>query len=97
MEHRLEPLKNLEILYLANIDSLKIRASTLAERDGAYDPRTSRIFVRIKEEPHLSANVTPADISALVSTVFPASLEHEFFHYLFYRPEAEQSGFILEG
>jgi hypothetical protein len=89
-------LPDLEIQFIERSEH-STREDPLHEREGSYDPHASRIYVRA---PHLEPSkkeVLPEDVMSITSSLAPASLEHEFFHYLFYRPSVGGSGFILEG
>jgi hypothetical protein len=90
----LPPLKDLGFLFLhGDISSFAPDASRLAY----YDPATSTVFARIENLPSLKMGASPDEVGAAVAQTIPATVTHEFYHYLFYRPSVAQSGFILEG
>lgn len=92
-----EPLQDLEIVYMHSTTP-NLGASLIPDRDGAYDPQASKIWVRAPEMPAIAKEKpSSSETSALAAAAIPASLEHEFYHYLFFRPEVAMSGFILEG
>src|SRR5206468_8381751 len=94
-QRQLKPLADLEVVYISA--DIPDATGVLIHREGYYDPQTSRIYVHMTGRQHVQSSLSKTDISNLVAQVLPASLEHEYFHYLFYRPEIAGSGFILEG
>jgi hypothetical protein len=95
-ENKTLPFPDLEILYLQN-DSDFPQPAALQGREGRYDVNPSRILVRAPEIPPLEKDASYEKSAARLALVVPASLDHEFYHYLFYRPSVSFSGFILEG
>jgi hypothetical protein len=89
-------LPNLEIILLSDLSWLT-QPPKLLDRDGSYDPGTSRIVVHSATIKSLGNHVKERDLAAILRDMIPPTLDHEFFHYLFYRPSAAASGFILEG
>jgi hypothetical protein len=91
----LKPLPDLEVLYVS--DDISGPSGVLSHRGGYFDPHASRVYARMAGYTPVHAGPSREAVSELVSSVLPAALEHEYFHYLFYRPEISGSGFILEG
>ena len=90
------PLPDLEILYLQHDTDFPIPAA-LGGREGRYNLEPSQILVRAPQIPPLEKEASHEKLAAELALVVPASLDHEFYHYLFYRPSVSFSGFILEG
>jgi hypothetical protein len=89
-------LPDLEVIFLENVSEL-IPTQSLRDREGLYDPGKFRIYVSAHDVNLGGKNVSRHEIAAAISQLVPAALDHEFYHYLFYRPSAAPSGFILEG
>src|SRR5260370_5765621 len=83
--HGLKPLHDLEVLYIS--DDIPDSGGVLVHREGYYDPRASRLYVHRTGNVTVPPSPSRETVSNIVSQVLPAALEHEYFHYLFYRPE----------
>ena len=70
----------------------------LGDRDGYYDNKNARIFARVNSlGPLPPGEINKNKANDRIMAAIPPSLEHEFFHYLFFRPSISFSGFIVEG
>lgn len=91
------PRPDLDMIVLSNPE---VFASVpfLGDRDGYYDYKNSRIFAKVNSlSPLPSGKISKKISDAKILAALPPSLEHEFFHYLFFRSAISFSGFIAEG
>jgi hypothetical protein len=89
-------LPNLEIVLLSDFSNV-YPAPRLIDRNGSYDRETSRIFVQAARTNSLPRQAGKEDLVDILGQLMPASLDHEIYHYLFFRPSAAASGFVMEG
>jgi hypothetical protein len=69
----------------------------IAERDGWYDPDTLTLGVKSVAGLEFSRKPSMAIWQKEMEELLPATLSHEIYHHLFYRPSIASSGFELEG
>jgi hypothetical protein len=96
--HTLRPdLPDLDMVVLSNPEMFK-GLPVLGDRNGYFDVESSRIYAKVDAvAPLLSGHIDQGKVNARLLAAHPASLDHEFFHYLFFRPSISFSGFIVEG
>lgn len=88
------PLKDLKVVFLSHDQP----GFTLPkDRPAYYDSGESVLYARLEHPPSLHNGDSIEQVALATTQTLPATMLHEFYHYLYYRPSVSNSGFALEG
>jgi hypothetical protein len=88
-----KPQSDLSILFLRG----QGKSYTVGEREALFDPDLGLIQARSPGSRPLLADTSDERLRNVLSALMPASLSHELYHYLLFRPSIAESGLFMEG